>query len=85
MALPMATDREGEEFEQRIRRWLGAEEAVFDVVLVSDWLRTPAEMLSGEAGQAGSDSFEERRYRQAVWEATRTQYAFLRVGTDSPA
>ena len=25
-ALLMATDREGEEFEQRIRKWLGAEQ-----------------------------------------------------------
>ena len=27
-ALLMATDREGEEFEQRIRKWLGADEAI---------------------------------------------------------
>jgi SAM-dependent methyltransferase len=75
-ALLMATDREGEEFEQRIRRWLGADEALFDVVLVSDWLHTPAELLSETPAKAGPVNTEERRFRQAMWEATKTQYIF---------
>ena len=51
-ALLMATDRENEEFEQRIRKWLGADEGSFDVVLVSDWLRTPARVAGPEGVQA---------------------------------
>jgi SAM-dependent methyltransferase len=54
-ALLMATDREGEEFEQRLRRWLGAEEDLFDVVVVSDWLRTPAELLAQKPAGAGAE------------------------------
>ena len=75
-ALLMATDREGEEFQQRIRKWLGPDEALFDVILVSDWLHTPAELLSEAPAKAGAISIEERRFRQAMWEATKTQYVF---------
>ncbi len=75
-ALLMATDRENEEFEQRIRKWLGADEGLFDVVLVSDWLRTPAELLAQKESKPGADSAEGRRFRQAMWEATKTQYIF---------
>lgn len=32
----MATDREGEQFEERIRKWLGPHSGEFDVVLVSE-------------------------------------------------
>jgi SAM-dependent methyltransferase len=74
--LMMATDREGEEYEQRIRKWLGAEEASFDVVLVSDWLRTPSELLSQKPVKAGSEVAEDRKHRQATWEATKTQFVF---------
>ena len=45
-ALLMATDREGEDFQQRIRKWLGPDEASFDVILVSDWLHTPEELFA---------------------------------------
>jgi SAM-dependent methyltransferase len=75
-ALLMATDREGEDFEQRIRKWLGAEQPSFDVVLVSDWLHTPAELLSEKATKGKTVNDEEWRFRQAMWETTRTQYVF---------
>src|SRR5204863_6812809 len=41
----MATDREGESVEQRIRRWLGPDEREFDVFLVATYVRTKAEFL----------------------------------------
>jgi SAM-dependent methyltransferase len=75
-ALLMATDREGEEFEQRIRKWLGADEAMFDVVLVSDWLHTPAELVREKLAKRNTDNAEEWRFRQAMWEATKTLYVF---------
>jgi SAM-dependent methyltransferase len=75
-ALLLATDREGEEFEQRIRKWLGADEAWFDVVLVSDWLNTPAELLAQKPVKPGSEMAEDRRHRQAIWETTKTRYIF---------
>jgi SAM-dependent methyltransferase len=39
----LATDREGESFEQRIRRWLGRSEAEFDVILVATEFRSRPE------------------------------------------
>jgi methylase of polypeptide subunit release factors len=44
----LATDRENETFEQRIRRWLGPDERDFDVVLVaSEVKRKPEEIIAG--------------------------------------
>jgi len=44
----LATDRENETFEQRIRRWLGPAEPEFDVVLVaSEIKRKPEEIIAG--------------------------------------
>jgi methylase of polypeptide subunit release factors len=40
-----ATDREGEPFEQRIRRWLGEQSAEFDVMLVATELSRKPEKL----------------------------------------
>jgi methylase of polypeptide subunit release factors len=42
----MATDREGESFEQRIRSWLGAHQREFDLVLVAGSIRTKSEFLA---------------------------------------
>jgi methylase of polypeptide subunit release factors len=41
----MATDREGESFEQRIRGWLGEQEREFDVILVASTIRSRSEFL----------------------------------------
>jgi SAM-dependent methyltransferase len=41
----IATDREGELFEQRIRRWLGESESEFDVILVATEFRRRPEKL----------------------------------------
>ena len=73
-SLQLATDREGEEFEQRIRRWLGAAQNEFDVILVSRWLRTRAEMLEEKSRPGLSE--EDRTFRAAMWEATKTTYIY---------
>ena len=41
----MATDREGNSFEQRIRGWLGEQEREFDVILVASSIRSKGEFL----------------------------------------
>ena len=41
----MATDREGNSFEQRIRGWLGEHEREFDVILVANTIRSKNEFL----------------------------------------
>ncbi|MEO8595152.1 MAG: methyltransferase [Candidatus Solibacter sp.] len=74
-SLQMATDREGEEFEQRIRRWLGKDQAQFDVILVSRWLRTPEQMLV-EKPTRHAPNEEEQRFRSAMWKATRTTFIY---------
>jgi hypothetical protein len=70
------TDREDEEVEQRVRRWLGPAHAEFDVMVFSDWLRTPAQMLSQKPGKRGPETAEDRKFRAAMWEATKTQFIF---------
>src|SRR5262245_10290021 len=46
-AVTLATDREGENFEHRIRRWLGSASADFDVVLVAYELkRRPEDIIA---------------------------------------
>jgi methylase of polypeptide subunit release factors len=41
----MATDREGESFEQRIRVWLGPHEREFDIFLVATYVKSKDEFL----------------------------------------
>jgi hypothetical protein len=48
----MATDREGNTFEQRIRGWLGDKQDQFDVILVAYSVQTPAEFLRNAAAQS---------------------------------
>ena len=75
-ALLMATDREEEDFQQRIRKWLGAEQGSFDVILVSDWLHTPEELFAEKPQKASAIGPEEWRFRQAMWAATKTHHIF---------
>jgi SAM-dependent methyltransferase len=77
-SLQVATDREGESFEQRIRKWLGDTQGEYDVMLAVHSLRTPAEYLA---------SSEERLRVEAsvwldLWERTNTRamvYAALLI------
>lgn len=49
-----ATDREGETFEQRIRRWLGESESEFDVLLVAiEYQRKPEAFLEAVVSAKG--------------------------------
>jgi SAM-dependent methyltransferase len=65
----MASDREGEFFEQRIRRWLGEAAPEFDVLLAAWATMTPDRVKSPR-------SPEEREHWARIYEACRVKYVF---------
>ena len=65
----MASDREGEFFEQRIRRWLGDASAEFDVLLVA-WATVTPDSINSPL------STEERQHWARIYEACRVKYLF---------
>ena len=69
-SLQVATDREGEDFEERVRKWLGDFEQEFDVMLAVHSRRTTAEYLSHDQGRL----VEESRNWLELWERTRTTF-----------
>ncbi len=74
-AMAMAADCEGETFEERIRKWLGAAEAGFDLVLVSHWLREPAQFIANTRAH-GDVPADEVRYLEELWKRRRVQFLF---------
>ncbi len=68
-ALLMASDREGETFEQRIRKWLGAREVEFDVLVGCDMAQDPAEFLR----TARKIPAEEKEYRRVLYQRNGTR------------
>lgn len=54
----LATDREGESFEQRIRRWLGESEAEFDVVLAAHHQEQVRREGNGKGKTPGNTALE---------------------------
>jgi methylase of polypeptide subunit release factors len=74
-AMAMAADCEGETFEERIRKWLGAGEAGFDLVLVSHWLREPAQFIANTRAH-GDVPAEEAHYLEELWKRRKVQFLF---------
>ena len=74
-AVVMAADCEGETLEERIRKWLGASQDQFDLVLIAHSLRDPATFLSNFAGKSVL-SEEEQRYREELWKRRKVQFLF---------
>jgi SAM-dependent methyltransferase len=68
-ALLMATDREGETFEQRIRKWLGERAEEFDILFGCDLSRDPMEFLLA----AQKITPAEKEYRRVMYRNTRTR------------
>ncbi len=64
----MASDREGEPLEQRIRSWLGEASGEFDVLLAASATMTPDKLKSPHGG--------EHRHWERVVETRRVQYFF---------
>jgi SAM-dependent methyltransferase len=65
-ALVMGSDREGETFERRIRKWLGDHGEQFDILMGCDFAQAPSEFL------ATSKTPQERAYREGLYEQTKT-------------
>lgn len=77
-SLQMATDREDETFDQRVRKWLGESENQFDVMLAVHNRRDPLEYLASEQSRL----LDESRNWLDLWERTKTKsmvYATLLI------
>jgi methylase of polypeptide subunit release factors len=72
-AAAMAADCEGEMFEERIRKWLGATQQEFDLVLVSYWLREPEQFLATTRAK-GNVPADEIAYLEDLWTRRKVQY-----------
>jgi methylase of polypeptide subunit release factors len=70
-----AADCEGQAFEDRLRLWLGATAAEFDLVLVAHTLRSPKEVAVNSLLGGGTVA-EDIRYRHEMWERRKTKFLF---------
>jgi SAM-dependent methyltransferase len=68
-ALLMATDREGESFEQRIGKWLGERVGEFDIAVGCDFAQEPVEFLR----TAQKIPVAEKEYRRTLYQQTKTR------------
>ena len=64
----MASDRRGEPLEQRIRKWLGPDQAGFDVVIVTDERDTLPDALAKNEPDAP--------FLRSLWEQNQTESLF---------
>jgi SAM-dependent methyltransferase len=65
-ALVMGSDREGETFERRIRKWLGDRAEQFDILMGCDFAQAPSEFVET------SKTPQEKEYRRGLYEQTKT-------------
>jgi SAM-dependent methyltransferase len=72
-SLQVATDREGESFEQRVRKWLGPGNEEFDVMVAVHSRRSPLEFL-GNPQIRSQFTLEGIREWVKLWEETQTEY-----------
>jgi SAM-dependent methyltransferase len=71
----MGADRENESFEARIRKWLGERHEEFDLVLISDSLKTPADYIAFVVAQNIAPP-EEAQFLRELWIDNHTEYVF---------
>jgi SAM-dependent methyltransferase len=69
----LGSDRERESFEQRIRKWLGEPNAEFDIAVVSDSLKTPADYIAQAVGQNLATTDDVHFWRE-LWTENKTEY-----------
>jgi len=74
-ASAMAADCAGETFEERIRKWLGVHQNQFDLVLVSHWLREPAQFIA-TTREKGNVPAGETQYLEDLWKRRKVQFLF---------
>jgi SAM-dependent methyltransferase len=72
-ALTLLGDREGEPVEDRIRRWLGESSGEFDVLLILETAREPADFI-GRAMQKGTHRLEELSYWSRLFRELNVRY-----------
>ena len=70
-----AADCEGQPFEDRLRLWLGAAQAEFDLVLAAHTLTTP-KVLAGNSFLGQNTEVEDIRYRHEIWTRRKVQFLF---------
>ena len=68
-AVLMASDRRGETLEQRIRKWLGPDEAGFDVVVVTDERNAVRDALANVSKENQRDA----PFWRSIWERNQTE------------
>jgi SAM-dependent methyltransferase len=68
-AVLMASDRRGETLEQRIRKWLGPDEAGFDVVIVTDERNTVSDAIA----KASEENERDAPFWRLLWERNQTE------------
>jgi SAM-dependent methyltransferase len=73
--LVLGADIEGETFEDRIRKWLGPNQAEFDLVMVSHSLRSPIEFVANSLG-GGKIKLTDLKFWSEIWIARRAQFLF---------
>ncbi|HWC97730.1 MAG TPA: methyltransferase [Candidatus Sulfopaludibacter sp.] len=76
--LVTAADCEGQSFEDRIRLWLGAAEAEFDLAMVSHTLTSPKDLVGNMIAKHNTP-MEDVLYRQELW--AQRKVIFLFYGT----
>ena len=73
--LVLGADLKDEPFEARIRKWLGAAEAEFDLVMVSHSLRPPAEFAANSLASGKGDP-ETLKFCRELWARRGVQFLF---------
>jgi hypothetical protein len=77
----MASDRKGEPYEQRVRKWLGSRQAEFDVVLITHKLYAPEDFLERQINVVKRPREDVSSWME-MWKANQTEfliYAWLLV------
>lgn len=69
----LGSDREGEPFEARIRKWLGERHEEFDIVVVSDFVRTPADQIACSVAENTTNA-EEVQFWRETWVGNKTEF-----------
>jgi SAM-dependent methyltransferase len=72
-SLHMASDRTGEPYEQRIRKWLGSQQAEFDVVLVTLQIHVPKDFLARQVGVLKREPGDVGFWLE-MWQANKTEF-----------
>jgi SAM-dependent methyltransferase len=69
----MASDRTGEPYEQRLRKWLGAHQAEFDVVVITLKLHEPKDFLARQINIIKREH-SDIAFWSEMWAANKTEF-----------